>query len=565
MKVKKWQGVGLAVVVATLVLIVAGIALKPLIREQVNLWRSDRLMTRAQAAFAEEDWEAASRLGRAAHFLTPGKQAPKVLLARAQLRQRLPTAVGWWKRVIEDPSVPLDDLREITELLLSTQAQKETALTFLARLVERDSGSEATRLLWLRGLGIQHRYATALALAREFIKDDSESWEMHRAYLQLLDQVKGTAGRSEITGHLRKLAQGQGELSLKAARDLVALDFAKTETKIRAARLLLEKATAPMDVLYARGLLVQEEEVDFSALSPKLEELLTAPQEGFLEELLSWSHWMGRSDWFLSQVTWKQYRNNGGTFAPWLKLLIVNEEYERVLTRTASFATHKEGEKGILFYTRSLAFEKLGQPERADSLLRLATEIFEPEELPQLEAILAEEGRWRALLALHENLAASSETTPEVTYNLLIDHYHLGNDLEVMRLLRELPEKEPDHLANQPSRLGFILYLRIVFEGVDSALHSKLEHLLAEEPELLDFRVLTGLSHLISGRSEHARAFMEGLPKFRQDAARHLRVASILMGASETSLFPVPEEEALLQRESMLLKQVRKMRTSGNG
>lgn len=154
---------------ASLVIAVAGTGIFLLgdpIRSGLNRVRAERLMERAEAAFGAEDWNDAARLARAAHYLQPANRQIDLLVARSLLKERSPSAIDWWKRILSEPDLPVDELRSITYAVLQTR-DLDSGLLFLSRLMQLDADHPDTQRLWLVSLGMQGRLGSAQAYAEK--------------------------------------------------------------------------------------------------------------------------------------------------------------------------------------------------------------------------------------------------------------------------------------------------------------------------------------------------------------------------------------------------------------
>ncbi|NDV61424.1 hypothetical protein G0Q06_03070 [Puniceicoccales bacterium CK1056] len=155
-------GIGLLLCAAVLL----GWLFRSQIRDVSNKYRSERLFAQAEAAFLEEDWANATRLGTAAHYLDTRNSRIDLLVARALLKQRDPSSVVWWERVLDQPDLPVDELRTVTRAILR-QGKVEVGLPFLNRLVQADGDNPETQRLWLYSLARQGRMGSAEAYAEQ--------------------------------------------------------------------------------------------------------------------------------------------------------------------------------------------------------------------------------------------------------------------------------------------------------------------------------------------------------------------------------------------------------------
>lgn len=349
-------------------IVVGGWLFRAEIRSALNTYRADRLVQQAQAAFANEDWTNAARLGTAAHYLDPANPDTDLLVARALLKDRNPSSVTWWRRVLDRPDLPMDELRSVTRAILG-QGNVEEGLPFLQRLLRSDGDHPATQRLWLQALGLQGRLGSA---------------ETYAAQVNL-------------------------------------------------------------------------------PLSP-------------------------------------------GSPAP--------------STKPANLA--------------------------------LAVETAGVDETDSLASTLSREGEWKLLQRLMERRLAEDPDNPVYLVKLAGAHYYRGDPTPIPPLIERLP---PGSLETQPVWESFLSYLRMLTEGFDSAHHSRLETLLARYPEILEYRLVLGLSFHLNGQTQLARGLVEDLPEIPLATARHLRVTAAILGLDQSALLRPAEEQHLLPRERYLLSQ----------
>ena len=162
-------------VVVGLVLIIRGFLARDIIQDRNNSYRAESLIQQAEVAFEVENWTEAARKGTAAFYLDPSDRDNNLLVARALMKQRNHSAIEWWKRILEHPDVPVDELREMTTALFYLNRVDE-GLTFLNRLVELDGDSRETQHLWFNALRLQARYTTSMNLAESLIGKGSDEW-----------------------------------------------------------------------------------------------------------------------------------------------------------------------------------------------------------------------------------------------------------------------------------------------------------------------------------------------------------------------------------------------------
>lgn len=533
-------------------LLLCGVALflsRELWMGQINAIRAERHLETAEAAMEEENWEEAARTAQAAHFLTPEASRPQIIVAEALLAQRRGDSVEWWRRILQDPGVPVEGLRELTRLLLDGQRLEE-ALPFLERLVELDPENEETRLLWLRALSLQQRSAKAYEVARRLIQSGTDSWGVHQRFLQLQERLAQEGEETTVTQHLRNLIGGGGRLAVRAARELASMEDIPEEDRLYAAAYLREEGEDPMDKLYGFGVECKAGARELASVRPLLEAFTDSAEPEQMEELLRWSIWMEQPRLALEEIEWKGYREAGGSVRPYFEALMVAREFEELLRLAETATPREDGEQAMLLVYRATAQDALGLEEEASETLDLAVQVVEPGETGILERHLLRGNRWELLMDLYNWLLDQDPDNPVYLQKNLAAHYYLG---EQDWLAARLPDIDLEDFARFPGLQSFVAYLKLMLEGPEPELHRTIEELLSEYPQIYDYQLLAGLSYLLQGQFSLARSFRERMPSLDLTAPRHLRISAALLGMPEEQLFRVGERNDMLPREQYLL------------
>lgn len=529
-----------------LLVVTLGILFRGPLQDLVREVRSERLAEQAEASFAEEDWEAAARQGRAAHYLAPEDKGIQILVARALLKQRSQNAVQWWKLVVEEPELPVEELRTLTEALVA-RGDLEDGLLFLSRLVELDGENPATQRLWLRALRDQRRFRNFATLTENLVERGSEDWSIHRDYLRLRGREEGM---SMVAEHLAELVEAEGPLALQAARELVGMEAATEAERRRAADWLREHGEDRMDRLYAESLAVKLGEADFGEVEALFKAVAEEPEPGELEMLLSWAEWMGQTARYVEEVDWAAYRENGASAVGYLGALAELGRYAEIreLAQTAS-AVNTEDRPALLYY-RSVALLETGEEERSRETLRVAVETVNPAQSLQLERLLMRGGYWGLLTELYAGLLENQPENPVLLFKNMTAEYYAGRQGRLRDLLERF-QAEAEEAPMEQRTLE--LYLSLLLEGPKAETHQQLEELMARYPQVFDLRLVVGVSWLMQERGSLARELVAGMPEMGLTAPRHLRVAAILLGSERSELLAPGEWDQLLDRERFLL------------
>jgi hypothetical protein len=523
------------------------------IKKTINGIRSDRLTVKAQEAFSQELWEQAARQGKAAHYLDEQNKEIQLLVARALLKQRDRSAVEWWKLVIDQPDLPVDELRLLTEVLLNS-GELEDGTDFLGRLMVLDGENPETRRLWLTALQMERRYSQMMSLSGELASSGSDDWSIHRLHMSMQENFSGEKGEEMVIEHLRSLVEADGPLSLRAARELAAHPTVDSATRIMATSYLEENAEDDLDILYSQSVEVKAGILDWVELLPILERILAEPDKEVLEELTRWAGWMGATSWFMDNVSWETYYKSGANVEPYLRLLYNGGAYQQLLALTEREYTEREKGASALLYYRAVALEQLGQQEQAAATLELAIKVVDPTEASEIESFLVRDNRWNLLVKLYQIILKDEPGNPAYLLKALGAYYYTGDQTQLLITLEQI---KPGQYDSEPGKASFILYLRLLLEGYSPELNRSLESLFARYPEVFEFRLVLGVSYLLQGRPDVAAGFIEDMPKLGRSAPRFIRVAAILLGESREALLFPDESQYLLPREAFLLSQRR--------
>lgn len=531
-------------------LLVGGVYLfREPIKETIRETRAERIMERAELAFAEERWEDVVRLGQAAHFLIPDADGPELLVALALLRQRDAATISWWERIIDQPDLPIEDLRLLISGLLG-MGDVDRALPFINRLVELDPDAVETRRLWLQSLQEQGRYARAFSLAEAFTAQGEMDWNIHRTYLQLR---RGEDVGEALIGHLAGLLEEDGPLSLNAARELVVIEPASPDLRDQAATYLLEHAEDDLDRLYAVSHAVQRGQAEATEVFDLLDRMIADPGADLIEPLAEWVEWYGAEDWFAENVTWELFQASGGAAEPYLALLLRAEAYDRILALTQNFSEESGDTLAAFLYFRSQALVQTGEPERAAEALGLSVQAIDPEVAGGLESFLLRGGYWELLEQLYQAMLLNDPEDEVIQFKILATRYFDGDQGALLSPLRTLP---PGSFEDRPNMEGLLCYLHLILKGSTPELHQHLERLMTEYPEVFDFRLLVGVSHVLRGNVTVGRSLAEEMPELGRDGPLYLRVAAVLLGYPADALLGLQERADLLPREKYLLSLV---------
>jgi len=519
------------------------------IKSFVNSIRAERLQTQAQMAFEQEHWAEAARIGQAAYYLDKDNTDVQMIVARSLLKLRAWSAIAWWNMILDEPDVPVEELREMTGALLEGRFVEE-ALPLLTRLMQLDPDNPETKRLWLRSLEVQHRYRKALSVAGSMAQPDVNDWSIHQAYMTMQRNLAQDEGMERVIEHLQRLLNDDGPLALNAARQLLFSQKADFDTREASAVYIQEHSDSAIDLLAAASFEVKEGLQDRSVLDPLLNEILEDPDPGQLEDLLEWARWMNAADWFFTNVDWETYRRNKGEPDAYFNLLMEEGRFDRVLEMTETSATQGEADMSTFLYYRSLALARVGEEERSRGTLELAVQTVDPDQPEKLERFLVRDGQWEMLSSLYDIVLENDPANNSYLMKALAARYYSGDQDSMPSLLSRV---DVDLLNSTPDMQGFYLYLRLLAEGYSNDVHKDLEKLVTRYPELFDFRVILGVSYTLQGRGELASQLLQGMPPLSNTAPRYIRIAAIIAGERNRELLLAGEMEHLLPRERYLV------------
>lgn len=511
--------------------------------------RADYFMGQAEAAFADGNWEKSSRLGAAAYFLEGERADAALLVARAHLKRRSPATVDWWRRGLSVSPQPLNELQQLAGLMLDG-GQYETALEFIHRLLQEDSGGMETQQLWMQALEGMKRYTDYLEVTKAVLDDGETKWSLHNRFIDLQRGLGGEEGKKVALRHLESLLDSEGTHSMEAASQLIRLPDVPEELVERAARSLEARSESEKMIVEAQlalsRLALQEEEIARRSFLGYLEK---ERNEG-LNEACRFVLSLHRPGWLLGGLDYADYLNRGGAEELYFEACLAHGAFQELLRLTEGEFEGWRGSKAIHHYYRARALNELGDLEEATASMNLAVEIVETEEIQRLEARLFRDTNWDVLQALYNRLQRENPGDLRYFQQALTVEYYRSDTARIEQLLEEFHDRP---LSRQPVAEGFRLYLGLLTDGWTPAVHRALENLVSKYPETFDFRLLLGLSYYLSGEHGFAQGFVEGMPELGESSPRFLRVSAAVLRACSTSLIGVEEWAGLLPRERYLL------------
>jgi len=551
MKLSRLQWIALGALGFILVAGALVFLLREPIQDKVNGIRAERLFEKAETAFMEERWEQAARQAQAAYYLDSDNRDIQLLIARSTLKQRMRTTVEWWYQVLEEPDLPVEELRELTGGLLAG-GDLENGLVFLNRLTELAPDDPATKRLMLQSLELQKRYSSALDFAGEMARAGDDSWDVHQFYMAFEEQLNPGEGEEKVLEHLKALIEGGTELALPAARDLVLRLGAPAEDRLAAAAYLNEHAADQLDELFAQSVRAREGLASEEAVKEIVLELLEDPDAFTMQTLLNWANFMNATTWLLDTVSFTSYVESGASEELYFSLLYRTGAYAELLDLVEDVLSQEDSAaSSMIHYYRAVALRNLGEEIRAQDALNVAVRVADPADSGTLEANLIRDQEWALLIGFYDTLRANEPDNSTLDLKLLAAYYYLGKQEGMKPVLEDL--KMESFIIDNPPQASFLLYLKLVVEGYSPELHQQIEGLQARFPQISDFVPVLALSYLLQGEERVARDFVDEIPELGLSTARYLRVCTILIGRPEDGLLMPGEKEFMLPRELYLL------------
>lgn len=549
MKMNKWITIAAAAVFSGLVVIGGIVLFREEIKDYINGARAQRLEERAKQAFSKEQWAEASRLGQAAFYLDADNKEIQLIVARSLLKQKMSSAVGWWRLAIDDPNLPVDELRYLTEALLRGDNVEET-IFFLNRLLELDGENAETQKLWMDSLSRLRRHQTVAELAGRLVNEGSEDWTIHQTYLRSLQRRESGERNLLVIKHLQELLNQNQALSLDAARELVVVPEVDSATRLQAIQYLKENGVDELDMLYAKSAEARENQSDSSVLLPLLESILDEPEQGQASEMLNWALWMDALEWFLDRTDYDSFKANGGSPDAYFRALLREERYDEVKELTATIASSEEASELPVLLYRSAALEATGEKEEALETLQLAVETVDPDRSYQLEAALIQGGQWNLVSKLYDILLQDDPDDPKRLIKCIGANYYTGEQEASAPLLAKL---ELGAFEQFPDQENFLIYLKLLDKGYQQEIHQHLEALLVRYPEIFDFRLTLGFSYLLQGQQDIGEQMLSNMPELSLRAPRYIRVMAVILGENPENLMHPGEMDSLTPRERYLI------------
>jgi len=520
--------------------------------------RAEMLAEKAEQAYANENFQIAFDHAYSARLMDPDNYEIAILGARAALKLPRRNPFALWEPIMDRPEIRSEHLVELAERLVELRQFSQVDLV-LPVLLEKDPDNERGHELYLESVLRDYRFALAERLAQRWIEAGTESWIIHNGYAEALLNYPAAEKREQGFDHLRSLVDRDDELGLRAIRRLLALNPGPEETRDLITRLEAHPLAEEKDRMLALGWrYFREGSLTFEEAHQGVLELLDLESEEDRKEYFTWLSNMRRYELLLEELEMDEATQDGDLYRLALGAMIQSGDAGKVVQLTLDPSGLPISEAAVLIL-RARALAAIGDQEELDKTLDLAVRLSTLDDFSELESELARLKRWDNLGELYWRLMENRMTQRVAAGKLIFSTYYLKDETGLIEALETI---ELDQFEGDPNLQNFVAYLKLLYEPksrLDAA--HELEDLMAQHPNLYDFRIVLSLAHLLAGNTRMVERLAPAIPEtLPAQQMRFLKVAHHVVThyaddpeAARTAMADALPFEDLLPRERSLL------------
>ena len=492
--------------------------------------------------------------------LAPQNEEYALIRARAALRYKVRDIFRLWAPILRYEGTTAADLVDLVEMLEDLEQEASINAT-LPVLLEKDPTNSDGRRLYLRALLRDFQYEAVREVAGQWIEDGSRDWGVHGAYVSALLNFPDPAIQAEGKAHLESLVDDPTRLGLNAIRRLLTMELTPEQTRDLIARVEDHPLAERGDKMVTLAWRYREEgSTTFEDAQREVLALIDFEDPLQRTEYLQWLARLGRHSLVLENLTEKDAVADAALCRLYLNAKIETGAEAEVIDFTIGNKDDLPLSQASLLLIRSRALARLGNQQELEKTLTLAVRVADLRDFAELEREFAQLGRWRNLGDLYRTLMENRATRQFGAGKLIFSHYFLNNEPELVSTLKDL---SLDEFRDDANLLNFVAYLKLLYEN-DTRLEvtQALEDLMAEYPNLYDFRIILALAYKLDGNDRVVNELLPFIPPQLNDAQlRYLRLAHRVIfeavSKQEGAAFtPAPLEfDDLLPRERAILLQ----------
>jgi hypothetical protein len=488
-------------------------------------FRAGLLAERASQAYEVGNFQTAFDHAFSASLMAPDDLEIAILRARAALKLERRNPFALWEPILHEPAVTAAHLVELAERL-DALGQPQQVNQVLPVLLARDPANERGRELYLQSLYRDFRFTTVERLAGRWIEEGTASWPIHSAFVEALFNYPTEEKRAQGLAHLHRLSERPDTLGLYALRRLLSLPHLDPEeTRTCVGRLEAHPEAAPEDKVLVLGWrYFREGSIGFNEAHRGVLQLIDIEEPQDRKRYLTWLSNMQRFDLVLEKLELETAVRDGELYRLLLNAMIEAGRASEVVTLTIETTAELPLTETAVLVLRARALGALGQQEELNKALDLAVRLSTLDDFQELERELARLNRWRNLGELYWRLMENRMTQSFAAGKLIFSTYYLNDETGLIKALESI---KVEQFAGDPNLQCFVSYLKLLYapnERLEAA-HA-LEDLIAQHPNLFDFRIVLSLAHLLAGRVEMVERLQPAIPpELPAEQLRYLRVA----------------------------------------
>ncbi|MCC5805499.1 MAG: hypothetical protein JJU00_04135 [Opitutales bacterium] len=557
----------IAAVGMVLVAVLAAWFLAEPVVSMVRNHRADTLYAASVEAHEAGDYREAFEKAVAADGLRPDDPAIIRQASRAALDYGHVSTPQWWGRVLTLREVDVDSTLRFTRGLIDGRAYAD-AQRFVERMTAQEPDNPEVALLRVQLLRHYRRIDEARRIAERFIAAETATPELEFEYVSLLLSSREPEDRRAGAERLRQLVEREGGTGRAAMRRIVLASEIEAEYRREVARRLLEAPENDRrDRLLARAVQLRHGWVEWKAMEADVIAEFDMDERLDKHEFMAWLNGMGLEHVVRDRFVPEDFMEDGDGLSLVLEAMLDGEPAD--LRQVEEFTFRPMDALPLppheVFLQRARAQAALDRIDEARSTVMRAIDAADLADFEPIERYLLGMREWEPLKRMYNRLLESGRTEAMGQRRLLTAYYELGEEADLMRVLREVtvnPERD------SPTVLGFVSYLRILHDVDAAAGRRVLESLVGDYGTVIEFRYLLALAYRMGGYEEFARALVEEMPVLDYELPRYVRMARFVLRSAapsggEGGISWEREEERLLQanllpKERQLLEMARR-------
>ncbi len=539
--------------------IIALVAFRPAL-ERVRTLRAEALLEESLEASAAGEHRVAMERAVSASQMRPENHAAIRQAARAALDYGHASAGEWWRRALELPQLDVEPTLRFVDILVARNEVVE-AHRILERLAFQEPENAEVAQQRIQNFRALRRYGDARNLAEDFLRRHPNAAGVEAEYFATLLSTPTDEAQEAAARIIRDLAASENP-ELELLRRAVQVPSEDMGLRLQLTQRLREAPEATRtDRLLALALQLRFELIEWDAVREDVRKAFVLENPEEVAELIAWMNASGLSAQVREDFDLEALQGDEESLRMMLQALLEGPEeaLRQVLDLTYASADSNALSLAESLLWRSRALVALGQGEEALATLKRSVDAAESGEFSRIEMFLLDLEQWDVLKKLYERMTEHPRTANVGKRRLLMAHYQLGEERELLRLLEGTSF---DEQRTSPSFDALTYYLRILYDRNAVEARRALESLVAQYPAVVDFRILLALNYALENQLQVAHALLAGTPEVPASGPRHVALAR----AVAARLVDLPGDDggpSGLATKSLLPKERQLMESTG--